>query len=66
MKVYSFVTAQGAITNFSADIKLFFNYLTSNQGFPASSQYMLSKFLHAINSDGDVQADEDNSLSDWN
>jgi len=41
MKVYSFVTASGAITSFSADVKEFFNYLTANQGFPASSQYQL-------------------------
>ncbi|KLU82945.1 endoglucanase-1 [Magnaporthiopsis poae ATCC 64411] len=40
MRVYSFVTTQGAIGSFNADIKAFFNYLQQNQGFPASRQYL--------------------------
>jgi xyloglucan-specific endo-beta-1,4-glucanase len=40
MKVYSFV-ASSQITSFSGDLKLFFTYLTSSQGYP-TSQYMKS------------------------
>lgn len=39
-KTYSFV-ASSPITSFSTDIMHFFNYLTQNQGFPASSQYLI-------------------------
>ncbi|KAJ3573362.1 hypothetical protein NP233_g2468 [Leucocoprinus birnbaumii] len=40
-QVLSFVSTSGDITNFSADLKQFFNYLVSNQGV-ASSQYVQS------------------------
>ncbi|TLD28628.1 hypothetical protein PspLS_03627, partial [Pyricularia sp. CBS 133598] len=40
MRVYSFVTTQGAITSFNADIKQFFTYLQQSQGFPANQQYL--------------------------
>lgn len=40
MKVYSFV-ASSQITSFTADLKLFFAYLASSQGYP-TSQYLLS------------------------
>jgi xyloglucan-specific endo-beta-1,4-glucanase len=39
-KTYSFV-ASSPMTSFSTDIMHFFNYLTQNQGFPASSQYLI-------------------------
>ncbi|KAK0389966.1 hypothetical protein NLU13_3539 [Sarocladium strictum] len=41
MRVYSFLSAQGSLNFFSADVMLFFNYLTKNYQFPASRQYML-------------------------
>ncbi|KAF2866417.1 concanavalin A-like lectin/glucanase domain-containing protein [Massariosphaeria phaeospora] len=42
MKVYSFVRAGSRdVTSFSADVKLFFNYLEKNQGFPAASQNLI-------------------------
>ncbi|KAF2014677.1 glycoside hydrolase family 12 protein [Aaosphaeria arxii CBS 175.79] len=42
MKVYSFVrSSSNDITSFKADVKLFFNYLVSNQQFPASSQNLI-------------------------
>lgn len=43
MKVYSFVTPGNPYNSFNADVKLFFDYLTSNQGFPASSQNLIGK-----------------------
>lgn len=42
-KTYSFV-AGSPINSYSGDIKDFFNYLTQNQGFPASSQHLISEF----------------------
>ena len=42
MRVFSFVTT-GQINSFNADIKNFFNYLSSNRGFPAGNQYLISK-----------------------
>jgi xyloglucan-specific endo-beta-1,4-glucanase len=45
MKVYSFVYANGILNSFSGDIKLFWNYLASNQGYPISSQYLLGEFI---------------------
>jgi len=30
-------------TTFNADIKLFFDYLTQNQGYPASTQNLIGK-----------------------
>ncbi|CAM1501371.1 Fc.00g105330.m01.CDS01 [Cosmosporella sp. VM-42] len=41
MKVFSFV-APSAKTSFTSDIKPFFNYLTTNKAFPASSQYLIT------------------------
>ncbi|AEO68296.1 c396e94d-c968-42cc-96f7-73d53db5c633 [Thermothielavioides terrestris] len=41
MKVFSFV-APSPVTSFSANVKDFFNYLQNNQGFPASSQNLLT------------------------
>jgi xyloglucan-specific endo-beta-1,4-glucanase len=42
MKVYSFVrSGNNDITSFKADVKLFFNYLVSNQQYPASSQNLI-------------------------
>jgi len=43
MKVYSFVTSDGSYNSFSADIKLFFDYLTTNQNYPASTQNLIGK-----------------------
>ncbi|KAI0512796.1 concanavalin A-like lectin/glucanase domain-containing protein [Xylaria bambusicola] len=42
MKVFSFVATNPPVTSFSSDLKQFFNYLSSNQGFPASSQYLIT------------------------
>ncbi|KAI0490133.1 endoglucanase [Xylaria cf. heliscus] len=41
MKVFSFV-APSDIATFESDIKPFFDYVTSKQGFPASSQYLIT------------------------
>jgi len=41
MKVFSFI-APSPVTSFSANVKDFFNYLQNNQGFPASSQNLLT------------------------
>jgi xyloglucan-specific endo-beta-1,4-glucanase len=40
--VFSFV-ADTNISNYSGDIKNFFDYITANEGFPASTQNLLSK-----------------------
>ena len=45
MTVYSFVAKDAPVTDFSGDVKDFYNYLAQNEGYPASSQYLLSKFL---------------------
>jgi xyloglucan-specific endo-beta-1,4-glucanase len=48
MKVYTFITSGGPLNNFTADVKLFFNYLTTSQGYPASTQNligMLARFI---------------------
>lgn len=42
MKVFSFV-APSNIQSFSSDIMPFFDHIAANDGFPASSQYLLSK-----------------------
>jgi xyloglucan-specific endo-beta-1,4-glucanase len=42
MQVYSFV-AQTNTTNYSGDVKNFFNYLRDNKGYNAAGQYVLSK-----------------------
>ncbi|RQM05736.1 hypothetical protein DH86_00003590, partial [Scytalidium sp. 3C] len=39
-QTYSFV-ASSPVNSWSGDIKQFFDYLTSNHGFPASSQYLI-------------------------
>ncbi|KAL5118651.1 hypothetical protein ACEQ8H_003502 [Pleosporales sp. CAS-2024a] len=43
MKVYSFLTTtpDSPYTNFSGNIKLFFDYLTQNQAYPASTQNLI-------------------------
>ncbi|KAI1325132.1 endoglucanase [Xylariaceae sp. FL0255] len=41
MKVFSFVAVDSPAT-FESDISLFFDEITSSQGFPASSQYLIS------------------------
>ncbi|KAF4333493.1 murein transglycosylase [Fusarium beomiforme] len=41
MKVFSFV-APSPVTNFNSDVKQFFNYMANSQGYPASSQYLLT------------------------
>ncbi|KAL7818624.1 glycoside hydrolase family 12 protein [Trichoderma gracile] len=41
MQVYSFV-AQTNTTNYSGDVKNFFNYLRDNKGYNAAGQYVLS------------------------
>ena len=44
MKVYSFLPPDdNPITDFSADVKDYFDYLTNSHDFPESNQYMLSK-----------------------
>ncbi|KAK4128067.1 glycoside hydrolase family 12 protein [Parathielavia appendiculata] len=40
MKVFSFI-APSPINSFSANVKDFFNYLQSSQGYPASSQHLI-------------------------
>lgn len=42
MRVYSFV-APSQRTSFDQDIKPFFDHVSANQGFPASSQHLISK-----------------------
>jgi len=42
MKVFSFV-APSPVTSFSADVKLFFNYLQSRQNFPVKTQNLLGE-----------------------
>lgn len=49
MKVYSFLPPSGNYNSFNADIKQFFDYLTQTQGFPASSQNLIGKYLHLWN-----------------
>ncbi|KAH8588477.1 glycoside hydrolase family 12 protein [Bisporella sp. PMI_857] len=42
MKVYSFVTPSGPMNSFNGNLKDFFNYLANSQGYPASSQYLIT------------------------
>jgi xyloglucan-specific endo-beta-1,4-glucanase len=42
MRVYSFV-APSPVQNFNADVKDFFNYLQTNQSFPASQQNLIGE-----------------------
>jgi len=44
MQVYSFV-APSPVTTFSADVKLFFNYLRTNQSFPANKQNLIGRLF---------------------
>lgn len=43
MKVFSFVAPQ-EIATFEANLKDFYTHITNNQGFPASSQYLISMY----------------------
>jgi xyloglucan-specific endo-beta-1,4-glucanase len=43
MKVYTF-TPPSPINNYNGNMKDFFTYLTNNKGYPASTQYLISKF----------------------
>jgi xyloglucan-specific endo-beta-1,4-glucanase len=45
MKVFSFI-APSPIKSFSADVKQFYNYLQSSQGFPASQQNLIGESDH--------------------
>jgi xyloglucan-specific endo-beta-1,4-glucanase len=45
MKVYSFIAPE-QINNFDGDVKEFFNVITEQQGFPADSQHLISKFIY--------------------
>jgi xyloglucan-specific endo-beta-1,4-glucanase len=49
MKVYSFVTPtpDKPYTKFSADVKLFFDYLTKNQAYPETTQNLIGKLIHS-------------------
>jgi xyloglucan-specific endo-beta-1,4-glucanase len=42
MQVYSFV-APNQLNSFSGNAKDFFTWLANNRGYPASSQYLISK-----------------------
>lgn len=44
MEVFSFVAAS-PLTSWSADIKEFWTYLSDQQGYPAASQYLISRHL---------------------
>jgi xyloglucan-specific endo-beta-1,4-glucanase len=44
MKVFSFI-APSPLNSFSANVKDFFNYLQNSQGYPASSQHLIGKYL---------------------
>jgi xyloglucan-specific endo-beta-1,4-glucanase len=55
MKVFSFLAAS-PVTNFSGNIKDFFNYMASNQGFPASSQNLISEFSRLLYSERGLEA----------
>ena len=44
MKVFSFIPADGSWKfTFSADLKVFFNYLAQSQGYPISNQNLIGK-----------------------
>jgi hypothetical protein len=43
-KTFSFVAANGPLTNWSGDIKAFWTYLAQHQGYPQSSQYLLNTY----------------------
>jgi xyloglucan-specific endo-beta-1,4-glucanase len=49
MKVFSFLPSDGSWKlSFNADLKLFFNYLAQNQGFPASQQNLIGKLSQVV------------------
>jgi xyloglucan-specific endo-beta-1,4-glucanase len=46
MKVFSFLPADGSWKfTFNADVKLFFNWLAANQGYPINQQNLISKLF---------------------
>jgi hypothetical protein len=46
MKVFSFIPADGSWKfTFNADLKVFFNYLAQNQGYPINNQNLIGMFL---------------------
>lgn len=49
MKVYSFLPSDNSWKfSFNADIKLFFNYIAQNQGYPINSQNLIGKSPWAV------------------
>ncbi|RMZ72428.1 glycoside hydrolase family 12 [Pyrenophora seminiperda CCB06] len=42
MKVYTFITSTGPISNFTSDLKDFFTYLTNSKNYPASTQNLIT------------------------
>lgn len=47
MKVYSFIPSDGSWKfSFNADLKVFFNYLAQNQGYPINNQNLIGKLRH--------------------
>lgn len=49
MKVFSFV-APSEVTVFESDVKLFYDHVTSTQGFPADQQHLISMCSIALGS----------------
>jgi xyloglucan-specific endo-beta-1,4-glucanase len=46
MKVFSFMPADGSWKfSFNADLKVFFNYLAQNQGYPINQQNLIGAWL---------------------
>jgi xyloglucan-specific endo-beta-1,4-glucanase len=43
-QTYSFVASGDDLESFNGDVMDFWDYLAQNEGYPASSQYLLSKF----------------------
>jgi xyloglucan-specific endo-beta-1,4-glucanase len=44
MKVFSFIPTDGSWKlSFNADVKLFFNWLAANQGYPINQQNLIGK-----------------------
>lgn len=49
MKVFSFIPADGSWKfSFNVDIKQFFNYLASNQGYPIYQQNLIGEWSRTI------------------
>jgi xyloglucan-specific endo-beta-1,4-glucanase len=45
MKVYSFLPSDSSWHfSFNADVKLFFNYIAQNQGYPINSQNLIGMY----------------------